>query len=48
MVQGPQHFGVIRVSIQIIWAKRGKFLVARINKETLGEVKKVLSGIDSK
>jgi DNA-binding transcriptional ArsR family regulator len=28
--------------------KRGKYLVARINKETLGEVKKVLSGIDSK
>jgi ArsR family transcriptional regulator len=26
--------------------KRGKYLVARINKETLTEVKQVLSGID--
>ena len=26
--------------------KRGKYLVARINKETLAEVKKVLSGIE--
>ena len=28
--------------------KRGKYLVARINKETLEEVKQVLSGIDRK
>ena len=28
--------------------KRGKYLVARINKETLGEIKKVLSSIDNK
>ena len=27
--------------------KRGKYLVARINKETLAEVKQVLSGIDT-
>jgi ArsR family transcriptional regulator len=27
--------------------RRGKFLVARINKGTLAEVKKVLSGIES-
>ena len=28
--------------------KRGKYLVARINKKTLAEVKKVLSGIEGK
>lgn len=27
--------------------KRGKYLVARINKETLGEVTQILAGIDS-
>ena len=27
--------------------KRGKYLVARINKETLGAVKQVLAGIES-
>ena len=27
--------------------KRGKYLVARINKETLAEVKQVLSGIET-
>ena len=28
--------------------RRGKYLVAKINKETLAEVKKVLSGIEGK
>ena len=28
--------------------KRGKFLVARINKETLAEVRRILSGIEGK
>lgn len=32
----------------ITTGKRGKYLVARINKATLTEVKKMLSGIDGK